>query len=52
MWKGYVVLKDGGIVSITKETLSEMLDCIAQNYHCRAIDIFAKETSTDEKQSP
>lgn len=52
MWKGYVVLKDGGIVSITKETLPEMLDYIAQNYHCRATDIFAREMNADEKQSP
>lgn len=52
MWKGYVVLKNGTMVSITKETLSEMLDFIAQNYHYRATDIFAKEMKADEEQSP
>ena len=52
MWKGYVVLNNGTMVTITKETLPEMLDCIAQNYHCRAIDIFAKETEANEEQSP
>lgn len=40
MWKGYVVLKEGGVVTICTKTLMEMLDCIAANYHIRASSVF------------
>ena len=49
MWKGYVVLREGGVVTICKETLKEMLDCIAANYHIRASSVFMIDVD-DEKE--
>lgn len=49
MWKGYVVLREGGVVTISKDTLMEMLDCIAADYHIRASSIFLIDVEGNEK---
>lgn len=50
MWKGYVVLREGGVVTICKNTLMEMLDCIAADYHIRASSVFLIDVEESEKE--